>query len=325
MKIHSLIIYTGLAISCLFFCAGIAHSQEYPTKPIHIVVGYTPGGGADGAARLAAQKLQESLKQSVIVDNRPGASGAIAIEAVARAPMDGYTLLLLTSANVAQAALTAKPTYDLERDFAPVTLLITGPYVLVVRPTLPARNVKELISIAREVPGKLNYGSSGVGGQAHFAGEMLSSMASIQMTHIPYKGSSEFVTATVGGQIDLSFPSVASAAPLIESGKLRALAVTSATRSTLLPDVPSLDESGIKGYDLAVWYGLLGPRGTPGSVISRLNETLGKSFSAQDVRTFLAKQGSEPRATTPQQFAEIIKKEFAQNLQLIKALNIKPE
>ena len=302
-----------------------ALAQEYPAKPVRILVGYTAGGGADVAARLADQKLQEALQQPIIVENRPGASGSIAIEAVSRAVPDGYTLLLMTSAGVAQAALAVKQPYDVQRDFAPAAMLITGPYVLVVRPSLAAKNLPELVALAKAAPGKLNYGSSGIGGQAHFAGELFDALAGTKMTHVPYKGAAEFVAATVAGQIDLAFPSVASAVPLVGSGKLRALAVTSPARSALLPDVPSLEELGLKGYDLAVWYGLLAPRGTPAPVVRRINEVINKSFGAAEVKEMLSKQGSEVRLMSPEQFAMLIQKEFAQNVQLIKAAGIKPE
>lgn len=303
----------------------LASAQAYPNKPIRIIVGYTAGGGADSAARLAAQKLSENLGQSILVENRPGASGSIAIERVATMAPDGYTLLLLTSANVAQAALASKLPYDLERDFSPISMLNTGPYVLIVRTTLAAQNLKELLALAKAAPGKLNYGSSGIGGQAHFAGELVNSLADVRMTHIPYKGSSEFVTATAAGQIDLSFPSIPSALPLIEAGKLRALAVTSPGRSALLPNIPSLEESGLRGYDLAVWYGLLAPKGVPRDIIAKLNSIVVASFGSADVRDLLLKQGSEPRTNSPEQFAVLIKRELAQNVALIKAAGIKPE
>jgi tripartite-type tricarboxylate transporter receptor subunit TctC len=230
-------------------------AQTYPTKPIRLVVGFSAGSAADFTGRLLAQKLAEQLGQSIIVENRVGAGGTIATERVVSAAADGYTLLLITAPETAQPALRKLP-YDMERDLAPISLVTIGAFVLVVHPSVPARNVKELIALARAQPGKLSYGTSGVGSSAHLAGALFNALAGVNIVHVPYKGSPEVVVANVSGQVDLSFPSNVAVLPLIPIGKLRPLALPSAKRSTLMPSIPTLSESGVPGYDRYSWYGI---------------------------------------------------------------------
>lgn len=235
----------------------------------------------------------------MVVENRPGAATAIGAERVARSPADGYTLLPIPTSTAVQSALRTNLSYDLKRDLAPVSLVAIGPFVLVVHPSLPARNVKELISLARSQPGKLDYGSPGVGSANHLAGELFNLRAKTKMLHVPYKGSGEAVIAAASGQVPVSFPSLAGALPLLRTGKLRPLAVTAAKRVSLLSSVPTVNESGLPGYEYTVWYGVSAPAGVPKDIITRLNAVLGKVIQMPEVIDSLSKQGLEPQTSEP--------------------------
>ncbi len=301
-------------------------AQNYPAKPIRIVVGYGAGGGADVTARMVGQKLSEHLGQPVVVENRLGASGSIATARVAASPADGYTLLMAVSGDTVLPALHAKLPYDLERDFAPVSLVTIGPYLLVVHPSVPARNAGDLIALARSQPGKLNYGSAGVGGGVHLAGELFKLMAKVNIVHVPYKGgSAESIIAVAVGQIDISFPNITAALPLLEARKVRSLAVTSARRASLMPSIPTLDESGLPGYDRSTWYGLLAPAGVPKDIIAQLHAVIGKVVGTPGMKEAFNKQGAEPQTNTPEQFAALIRSELAQNASLVKLAGLKVE
>jgi len=317
-------LFAGI-IACANLSVFDSSAQSYPVKPIRIIVGFAAGGAGDTIARIVAQKLSETLSQPAVVENRTGAGGTIATERVATSPADGYTLLIVVAPDTIQPALRAKLPYDLERDFAPVSLVAIGAYVLVVHPSVPARNVKGLIALARSQPGKLNYGSSGVGSSAHFAGELLKSMARVNIVHVPYKGSSEAAIAVAAGQIDMGLPSTAPALPLLEAGKLRALAVTSAKRASLLPLIPTLDESGVPGYDRTGWYGVSAPAGVPKDIIARLNAVIGNVVNTPEMKETLNKQGLEVRTSTMEQFAALIHSEIAQNAKLVKIIGLKVE
>ena len=292
--------------------------SAYPTKPIRLIIGYTPGGPTDITGRIVAQKLSEHLDQPVIVENRAGASGTIATERVATSPADGYTLLIMTGADTIQPALRTNLPYDLERSFAPVSMLATGPLLLVVHPSVPARDVKELLGLARSHPGKLSYGSAGVGTTSHLAGELLKLITRMNIVHVPYKSSADSALATASGQIDMGFPGLPGALPLLNVNKLRALAVTTAKRASLLPSTPTLDESVAPGYDRSGWYGVLAPAGVPKNVIARLNAVIVKLANSPEMKESLNKQGLDPLTNTPEQFAAFIKNEIAQNAKLIK-------
>jgi tripartite-type tricarboxylate transporter receptor subunit TctC len=257
------------ALATLF--TSCAAAQSYPVKPIRIVVGYAPGGAVDFTARLVAQKLPEHVRQSVIVENRPGAGSTIGTERVASAPPDGYTLLLMPTTAVVQSALRTNLSYNLERDLQPVSLVASGPFVLVVHPSVPARNVKELIALARSRPGQLNCASPGIGSANHLAQELINTMANVKLAHVPYKGGNEAAVATASGHVDLSFPSVAGALPLIQAKRVRAIAVSGLKRTPLLPELPTLDEAGVPGYDYTAWYGIVAPAGVAKDIIARLN------------------------------------------------------
>jgi len=316
-------------MAALAACAGVtasgAFAQNYPTKPMRLVVGFPPGGGPDVTGRVIAQKLTESLGQPMVVENRPGAAGYIAIERVASSSADGYTLLMMSSNDTALPSLRKNLQYDLERDLTPVTLVTIGPMVLVIRPSLPAKNVKELIELARAQPGKLKFGSGGAGGTVHLTAELFNSMAKIDMVHVPYKGSADIVVAIAAGQIDMSFPSITIAQPLVDAGKLRALAVTSAKRMSSVPTLPTLDESGLPGYDRSAWYGVAAPAGVPKPIIARLNAEIARAVNTADIRQSFLKQGLMVQTDTPEAYGAFIHSEVVQNAKLVKSAGVKPE
>jgi len=305
-------------------CAA-AWAQGYPVKPVRMVVGFSPGGVADVTTRLIAPKIGEAIGQTVIVENRPGASGAIATERVATSAADGYTLLAATAADTVIPALRAKLPYNFERDLAPVALVATAPFVLVVHPSVPAHNVKQLVALARSQPGKLSYGSVGFGSTPHLSGEALKVLAGINMVHIPYKGGAEHAAALVGGQIDATYLSFASALPQSSAGRLRMLAVTSARRVSLMPSLPTLHESGVPGYDRSSWVGVLAPAGTPRDIVTRHNGLIMKIVATPEMIKMFANQGLEPHQNTPEEFAAYISRELASNAKLIQQIGVVPD
>ena len=308
-------------------CAGLPVSdslaQSYPVKPVRILVGFAPGGAVDIVARMVGQKLSENLGQPVIIENRPGASTAIATDRVARSPADGYTLLLIAISTAIQSALRTNLPYDLKRDLGPVSLVSIGPFVLAVHPSLPARSVKELIALARSQPGKLDVGTPGVGSAPHLAGELFKSSAKVNVVHVPFKGSGDSVVAAASGLVPVFFGSLASALTMLDAGRLRPLAVTTATRASLLPSIPTLDESGLPGYDYSAWYGVSAPAGVPKDIVARLNTVLGKVVP--EIKEQLNKQGLEPRTTTPEQFGALIDREIDRSVELIQLIGLKPQ
>ncbi|MCC6530965.1 MAG: tripartite tricarboxylate transporter substrate binding protein [Burkholderiales bacterium] len=302
-----------------------AHAQDYPARPVRFIVGFPPGGGPDVTARAIQQKLSENLGQPVVVENRPGAAGFLAIERVARAAADGYTLLMMSSNDTALPALRKKLPVDLTRDLAAVTLVTAGPMALVVPAALPARNVKELIAHAHAQPGKLTFGSGGVGGTVHLTGELFTSMAKMKVLHVPYKGSADILAAMLGGQVDFSFPSITIARPLMDAGRVRALAVTSTRRASSLPAVPTLDEAGLAGFDRTAWYGVAAPAGVTKSLIARLNGEIVKVVATPEMKELFNRQGLEVQTNTPEQFAAFIKSEIRQNGKLVESAGVSPE
>jgi len=302
-----------------------AAAQAYPTKPIRIVVGFPAGSGTDFIARTVGQRLSSALGQPVVIENRTGAAGSIATGFVAAAAPDGYTLLQVTAAETAQPALRAKMPYSLERDFAPISLAATGTFVLVVHPSVPARDVKQLIALARSQPGKLNFGSSGPGSSPHLAAAMLQQMANVKIVEVPYKGATEAVTATVTGEVGFSFPSITAALPLLDANRVRALAVTSAKRASLLPNLPTISEAALPGFDRSTWHGLIAPAGVPREIITQLNALVVKIVATPEMRELFNRQGLEPQTNTPEQFAALIKNDIAQVTKLIRATGAKTD
>ena len=317
--------YIGVIGTFVVVASCDALAQPYPAKPIRLVVGYTTGGPTDTTARMVAQKLSELVGQPVIVENRAGASGTLGKERVASSPPDGYTLLVMSSGDAIVQALFAKAPRDLELGFAPVSLAATGTYVLIVHPSVPVRNVKELIALARANPGKLTYGSSGVGSSVHLAGELLNVKANLKIVHVPYKSSADSARATASGEVGLSFPGIPGALPFLYAKKIRALAVTSKKRVAMMAETPTLNESGVPGYDRYGWYGVLAPAATPKEVIARLNAAMSEVINVADMKAALNLQGLEPQTTTPEQFGAFIQADIMENAKLIKLIGLKAE
>ncbi len=287
-----------------------AAAQAYPSKPIRMVVPFPAGGGIDTVARVIAPKLADSLGQPVIIDNRVGASGTVGTEAVAKAAPDGYTLLATFASHAQNASLYPKLGYDTVKDFAPITLIATVPNILVINPSLPVKTVKELVALAKKHPGEILYASIGNGTPAHLSAELFNSMAGIRMTHVPYKGAAASIVALISGETQLTFTTVLVAMPHIKSGRLRALGVASLKRSTVLPDVPTIDEAGVRGYESNAWYGLLAPARTPQPILDQLHRETVKTLQNNDVRDSLKGQGAEPVGNAPREFAVIIADEI---------------
>lgn len=302
------------AIACVAMAAaalcGTANAETFPTKPITIVVPFSPGGATDIMSRLLAERLNNRLGQTVIVENRPGAGTMIASEYVARAPADGYTLLMAASSLGIAPSLYKKVNYDPIKDFAPVSQVASVVHVLVVKPSLPVKNVAELITWLKANPSKANYGSVGAGTSTHLEAELFNSVAGVKMEHIPYKGSAPALTAMVGGQLDVMFDAYASSGPFIKDGKLRLLAVTTAERSKSLPDTPTVAESGLPGYEAMPWLGLMAPVGTPPAVVNRLNTEVAEVLKEPEVQAKFRSLGLDIIGSTPAEFSAFLKKDI---------------
>ena len=309
----------ALAISVL---EAAAQTTAYPVKPIRMIVASGAGGGLDFVARLVATPLTEALGQSVVVDNRAGASGSIAAELTSHSAPDGYTLMMLSASLVVYGIVTKTP-YDLFRDFDPISLVSAGPYILTVHPSLPVNSVKDLIAYAKANPSKLNFASTGNGSLAHLAGELFAISTGTKIVHIPYKGVGAALTDLLSGQVQMSFLSGGSVYSQVRSQKLRALAIASTTRAKMAPELPTMIESGVPGYAVTQWHGLLAPRGTPRAVIERLHQETVKAVQRPEVTSRLALDGTEGLASSPQQFAAHLKSEHQQWAKVVKAANIR--
>jgi tripartite-type tricarboxylate transporter receptor subunit TctC len=311
----------------LFVCAFSAHAaaQTYPAKPIRLVVGFVPGGGTDIMARAVAAKLAETANIQMVVENRPGANANLAAELVARAPADGYTVLMISVSHAISKPLYKTLKYDLEKDFQPLINVSSVPQVVVVHPAVPAANLGELIALARAKPGELAYASSGAGSPEHVAAEMLLSMAKIRMVHVPYKGGAAAATDLIGGQVQVGFNTMPVAAPHIRAGKMKLLAVTEDKRAAVFPDAPTVAESGLPGYSMSTWYGMVVPTGTPREAIQLLNREVARVLGEPDVRERLATLGAVPTAGTPEQFGAFIATEVAKFTKLVADTGLKVE
>jgi tripartite-type tricarboxylate transporter receptor subunit TctC len=297
-----------------------AFAQGYPSKPIRFVVPYPPGGPLDTIARLLGQKVSEGVKQPVIVENKPGAGGNIGADFVAKSLADGHTILMgAVATHAINPTLYAKIPYDPVRDFAPITQVASTPNVLVVNPSLPVSSVAELIAHAKANPGKLNFGSGSTGSAGHLAGELFNSLAGVQMTHIPYKGAAPAMRDLIGGQIHLMFDNLASSLTQVRAGRVKALAVTTANRSSLAPELPTVAESGLAGFDISTWFGVFAPAGTPREAITRLHTEFTRALAAPDVREKMLNMGAEPVGNTPAEFAAFIRAEAGKYARVIKA------
>nr|WP_235679923.1 tripartite tricarboxylate transporter substrate binding protein [Cupriavidus necator] len=308
-------------ISCVVLSATalpVAQAQSFPNKPIRVVVPYPPGGPTDIVTRVVGQKLSEKLGQPLVVENRPGAGGNIGAEGVAKSAPDGYTLLVATTAHAINMTLFSKPGYDTRKDFAPVSMLTRGPLVLVTAPATPASNVAELIALAKAKPGQVTFASSGNGQSTHLAAELFNSMAGIHMTHVPYKGSAPALTDVMGGQATVMFDTMLSAMPFVRDGKLKALAITGATRSPAAPDTPTIAQAGLPGYEASAWNALLAPAGTPPAILNTLNGALKAVLQDPDVRARFASQGFAAEWTEPAATARIIGQEIDKWARVVK-------
>ncbi len=308
----------GVRHVCAFMCAAVtigAHTsvaaQAYPQKPVRLVVGVPAGGTTDVVARLVGQKLGEQLAQQVVIENRGGAGGNIGAELVAKAPPDGYTLFLATIGTMTiNPSLYSRMPFDTLRDFAAISQLTSMPQLLVVHPSVPVKSVKELIAYAKSRPGQLNFASGGAGTAIHLAGELFKTMAGVEMVHVAYKGSAPAMTDLIGGQVTVMFDQILTALPHVQSGKLRALGVTTEQRSPAAPQIPTIAEAALPGYAVTTWHGLLAPAGTPREIVNRLSSETARALQSPDIRDRFAAQGVDPIASTPEQFAAMMKSEL---------------
>jgi tripartite-type tricarboxylate transporter receptor subunit TctC len=312
-------------VAGLLLAAGTAVAQTYPAKPIRWIIPFPPGGAMDVMARALGPKMAESMGQPVVIENRPGAGGVIGSDVVAKAPPDGYTMMIVSIGQAVNPSLYPKLPFDPVKDFEPVTLVGVVPNVLVVHPSVKANSVAELVALAKAQPGKLNYASAGNGTSIHLAGELFASMAGVDITHVPYKGSGPAVTDLLGGQVNLMFDSITSAKPHIQAGKLRALGVTSSHRSQALSNVPTISEAGIKGYEVSPWFAVFVPAKTPKAVVDRLHGEITKALKLQDIQERFASIGAEPVGSTPEQLAAHLQRETARWSKIIREREIKPD
>jgi len=324
------LLQAGVALASLATCPRVFAQADsaagFPSRPIRLIVPFAPGGGTDIVGRTIGQKLTEAWKQPVVVENRAGGNGTIGANLVAKSPPDGYTLSMITSSHSVNVSLQgSKHPYDLLEDFAPISQVTRQPYVLVLNPRVPVKSLQELIALARSNPGKLTYGSSGIGGTSHLSGALFCSLAEIQMTHVPYRGGQLAMTDVVAGQIDMLFSTLLQSHGLIRAGKLRPLAVTTATRSPALPKLPTMEEGGVPRYEVTPWYGMVAPAGTPPAIVNKLNREIVRIVHLPEAIQKMATDGSEPVGSTPEQFAAHIKSEVEKWQDLIRKTGIHSE
>jgi tripartite-type tricarboxylate transporter receptor subunit TctC len=299
-----------LAALALATVALAAHAQQYPDRPIKIIVPFGPGGFTDVAARILQKELAPAIGQAIIVENKPGAGSTIGTAEVAKAKPDGYTLVIVSTAHVISPHLYKQMPYDALKDFAPVMKIAEGPYVLVVHPSLPVKSVGELIALAKAQPGKIDYASSGNGSAQHLVGALFVNMSGAELTHVPYKGSNQAMNDLLGGQVKVSFAGVPNVLPNVTSGKLKALGVSTARRYAEMPDVPTIAEAGVPGYDATIWLGVLAPPGTPREIVQKINAEITKVLSTPESRRLMASAGVEVATSTPEEFSRLMQSEM---------------
>jgi tripartite-type tricarboxylate transporter receptor subunit TctC len=304
--------------------AGVC-AQSYPTKPVRLVVGFTPGGGVDINARMLAPELGKAFGQQFIVDNRPGAGTNIANELVAKSPPDGYTLLVNTAAVVINMSLYRKVNFDAIKDFAPISIFSQSPNILVVHPSLPVKNIRDLVTLAKSKPGAMNFSSAGSGTTQHLTGELFKLRTGTNIVHIPYKGSAPSLTALLGGEVEMTFANIPAIFSHVKSKRLRALANAGTKRSDQMPEVPTLKESGIGGVEVVVWYGVLAPAGTPREIVGALSAAMAKAARAPEVRQRLLDQGAEPVGNSPEEFAKLLREELTRWSEVVKVSGAKAD
>jgi tripartite-type tricarboxylate transporter receptor subunit TctC len=319
-----------LPVHCLAFATALiaalpAAAQNYPVRPVRMIVPFAAGGNTDITARAIGARLSEVFGQQIVVENRPGGATNIGTELVAKAPPDGYTILMGGATNAINMSTQAKPPYDTLRDFAPVILCVKGANVLSMHPSVPARNLKELIALARARPGQLNFASSGLGSSNQMAGELLKMMANINIVHVPYKGNAPALTDTMAGHVEMMFSGVPALIPHIQSGRLRAIAIGSLKRFTAIPEVPTFDESGVKGYEATTWFGLMIPVKTPKEIVARWNVEVGKILASPDLKGRFINEGLEPMGGTQEEFGKFIRIEIEKYARVVAATGMKPQ
>jgi tripartite-type tricarboxylate transporter receptor subunit TctC len=306
------------------FLAGPCLAQDYPTRPIRIVVPFGAGGPADVAARVIGNALQKSLKQPFVIENRPGAGAVIGTQEVAKSAPDGYTLLMMSNTQTANESLVPQRKYELMRDLVPIAPINFSDLVIVVHPSVPAKNLKEFIALAKSQPGKLNYASSGQGTPYHMAGELFKTMAGIDLVHVPYRNSGEARSGVIGGQVQMMIDAVTTMAPNVGQGQVRALATTGEKRSSVLPDVPTVEQAGLSGYEATIWLGLMAPTGTPKPVIDKLNAAVNAAIKRPEIVKLWADQGAEPMSMTPEQFDKYLRNDIVKWAEVVKQFADKP-
>jgi tripartite-type tricarboxylate transporter receptor subunit TctC len=305
--------------------AAAVAAQTYPTKPIRMIVPFVAGGSYDAIARIVAQRMSEDWQQQIIVDNRPGATGIIGTELVARAPPDGYTITMFGGNQTLTPAVRSKPPYDMMKDFAPITRVALLGNVISVHPSVPAKNLKEFIALLKASPGKYHYGSGGIAGATHFATLQFTLMTGVNIVHVPYKGGGLAVTGLLGNEVQMMMVNILSAEPQIKAGRLRGLAVAAQKRSAVLPDIPTTAEAGLPGYEYIQWYGIFAPARTPKPVLAKLYAEISRVVSLPDIKAKLATQGAEPMLETPQELAAFVKQEIETNRKIAKDTGIRAE
>jgi tripartite-type tricarboxylate transporter receptor subunit TctC len=319
-------LWRAIAVGSGLAAAGVAHAQDYPVKPIRMMIPFVPGGANDVIGRISALKITESLGQQVVVENRGGSGGSLGVEIAAKWPNDGYNILLGNIANMAvNPTLYRKLSYHPLRDLQPITLIAKVPTILAVHPSLPAKNVKELIALARAQPGQLTFGTGGAGSGAHLATELFILHTKLNMVHVPYKGVGPALIDVLAGQITMTFGAVPGVLPYARSGRLRALGVTGAKRISVLPELPTVAEAGVPGYEATLWFGVLAPAGVPMPIVNRLHGALTRALQSQDMKDRLTAEGAEPIGNTPQEFQAFIKSEIERWAVVVKASGMKAE
>jgi tripartite-type tricarboxylate transporter receptor subunit TctC len=313
----------SIAVCVLALMSAAAQGQVYPTKPIRIVVPFAAGGPADVYARVLGRNMQETLGQPFVVENRPGGGSVVGTDVVAKAPADGYTLLLMSNTHTVNESLLPNKPFQLMRDFVPIAPINYSDLVLVVHPSVGIDSVKRLLAMAKARPGVLNYASSGPGTPYHMAGELFKSMAKVDIVHVPYKGSSGARTDVLGGQVEMMFDAITTMAPNVQAGRVRALATTGRTRSSVLPNVPNVDEAGVPGYDAVIWLGIMTPTGTPKAVVDRLNGEVRKVLARADIKESWKKQGAETMDMSPETFGEFLRGDIEKWAKVVKGAGIK--
>ena len=309
---------------CLAIAAGTTFAQQdYPSKPIRFVVGVAPGGATEILARAIGTRMSANLRQQVVIDNRPGANHIIGGEITARAPPDGYTIQMIPEGFVINASVYPKLPFDPLKDFSAIAIVALVPNVLVIHPSIPARTIKEFIALARARPGQMSYGTSGVGAPSHMSAELFKILTGIEYTHVPYKGQGAALIDLIGGHLHLAFPSIPASVAFIRSGKLIALGVTTAQRATALPDVPTIQEAGVPGYEVSGWYGVIGPAGMPKPVVERINREINSILQVPEMRELLARQGADPRTGTPEEFAAAMSTDLQKWAKVVATAGIK--